>query len=817
MSVSIDKETADEGDARRVLASWLDDYAGGRCDRADMQESFLSVCRSNPDAPWDALALLDQYQRRGKIDGALARTLKADIAQLVFGNANQTGTPSRDPTEATLDTTGSRWRKLIAETQDGGGEQPADPPTADVERPFADPTLFRRDFDPATRPPPATLERRDERRDERPDDAPALRRPKPRDAKPNVKPNDVLRDRYELLSILGRGSSGTVYKALDRHRADLADTARYVAVKVLNLDYHNRPEALATLEREFHQAQSLSHPNVVSVFDLDRDGDTQFIVMELLEGELLADIMRRLNGPMRRHHAMAIISSVGAALAHAHRRDIVHADLKPRNIMITSTGELRVLDFGFARHRPLDLHSASALHAVPVSAPAYASVERVTGSEPHPSDDVYSLACIAYELLSGEHPFGGRSALLARANGRRPRNIPGLTRKQMQTLNRALLWGRGERKIDVVDLLAGLSASEAPQKLVPPEELVAYDGRGRWRRRALGLFVFLLMAGAAAAGFVYLERNPPPIRPAEPAAAPPQSDSAPAAVENDDTKAAATAPPDTAAPVEVASEADAIESQREASHNARSSAHRGLGRAGVRQGHVRRNRERWLGAHRGRAPRLEGASRDLPLEPARQLGGAGHGFRGHRSGHRNDSGRREHRDPDDSAGLRCRRREHRSVPGRDRAGAGRCDARRALARGSDRRRRRLTLASAPGATMKVRFSDQAIRCRVTSAELQQLLTGRAVALELCLPRDRRFRINVRPAALETWQLDSDPTGIWVTIPRSQLQALAQSLPSKQGIEHGFETTEGSVAVTFEVDLTEGSRVGLKPDLQGGLV
>jgi hypothetical protein len=95
MSVSIDKEPADEGDARRVLASWLDDYAGGRCDRADMQESFLSVCRSNSDAPWDALALLDQYQRRGKIDSELARTLKADIAHLVFGNANQSFTYSQ--------------------------------------------------------------------------------------------------------------------------------------------------------------------------------------------------------------------------------------------------------------------------------------------------------------------------------------------------------------------------------------------------------------------------------------------------------------------------------------------------------------------------------------------------------------------------------------------------------------------------------------------------------------------------------------------------------------------------------------------------
>jgi len=110
-----------------------------------------------------------------------------------------------------------------------------------------------------------------------------------------------------------------------------------VAVKVLKLDYQNSPAALAALEREFHQAQSLSHPNIVSVFDLDRDGDTYFIVMELLQGELLADVMARLRGPMQRQHALALISSVGAALAHAHRRDIVHADLKPRNIMITST------------------------------------------------------------------------------------------------------------------------------------------------------------------------------------------------------------------------------------------------------------------------------------------------------------------------------------------------------------------------------------------------------------------------------------------------------------------------------------------------
>jgi hypothetical protein len=104
--------------------------------------------------------------------------------------------------------------------------------------------------------------------------------------------------------------------------------------------------------------------------------------------------------------------------------------------------------------------------------------------------------------------------------------------------------------------------------------------------------------------------------------------------------------------------------------------------------------------------------------------------------------------------------------------------------------------------MKVRFSDRAIRCRATSPELEQLLTGRAVALEVCLPRDRRFLVNVRPSALETWQLDSDPTGIWVSIPRSQLAALAKTLPSTKGIEHGFETAEGSVVVSFEVDVRD---------------
>ena len=554
MSLSIDKDLGEQGEnagenARAVLASWLDDYIAGRCDRADMQAQFLSVCRSNPDAPWDALALLDQYQRRGRIDMALARSLKTDIAQLVFGVANQTETKSdagqnQDTTDVTIDTTGSRWRKLMADR---------DPASINTEPAFVDPTTLRRDLDePVTRPPPplrlheeepppvrevrepnietkpdarpepmvesrmeprrephfdsrgeAKLDRAEEARapEIRPQPAPARERPVRASIAPVGVSSDVLRDRYELISVLGRGSTGTVYKAVDRHRAHLDPASRCVALKVLKLNYQDRPDELGQLEREFHQAQSLSHPNVVSVFDLDRDGNVYFIVMELLEGELLADILKRLDGkPMARHYALGIISSAGAALAHAHQRGVVHADIKPRNIMITTSGEVRVLDFGFARDRPLDLHTAPGLHDGPTAAPAYASVERVNGSEPHPSDDVYSLACVAYEMLSGKHPFGGRSAPLARAHGRPPQKIPGLGGKQQQALQRALLWTRGERRIDILELLAGLGCGEVSGRLGIPEEIVTSQSSSS---RSAAILVTLFMLFAAGGYFVW--------------------------------------------------------------------------------------------------------------------------------------------------------------------------------------------------------------------------------------------------------------------------------------------------------------------------
>ena len=113
--------------------------------------------------------------------------------------------------------------------------------------------------------------------------------------------------------------------------------------------------------------------------------------------------------------------------------------------------------------------------------------------------------------------------------------------------------------------------------------------------------------------------------------------------------------------------------------------------------------------------------------------------------------------------------------------------------------------------MNVRFSAQAVRCRVTRTELDLLLLGRAVTLQVALPGDHKFRVNIRPGVLGAgsagtrngWQLDSDPTGLWLTVPRAQLESLAQSLPSKEGISQTFDTSEGGVRVTFEVDLRKG--------------
>jgi hypothetical protein len=524
MNASIDKDPAGEGeDARGVLASWLDDFSAGKCERADMQESFLSVCRGNPDAPWDALALLDQYQRRGKIDAALVRELKAQIAQLVFGVANQTEA-SREG-EATLDTSGSRWRKLLAERdpntinnapaeQDEPEDRDEDEYEEDDDQAVEPPSVRSREptfgAKPARPAPPAARVAAAESMPRAPVPKAPPRVEQPKVAQPKTDHGRrILRDRYELISIIGRGSMGVVYRALDRHRAHLPEASRRVAVKLFKQDYRDRPDLLADLEQQFHLAQSLSHPNVVSVFDLDRDGDNYFLVMELLEGELLSEVLRRLEGQaMAKEKAFAVINQVGGALLHAHRRNVAHGDVKPRNVMVTTDGEIKVLDFGFVRRQPLERRAVEALQddlVMAAAAPAYASMERAFGEAPHISDDVYSLACMAYELLSGQHPYGGRSGTFARSHARDPKRISGLTHRQWHALHRALRPARADRKIELEQLLQGLGCLDArPQPYTPHELALRAPESSRFARK---LAIATLVFGASIGVVMFVLRQ----------------------------------------------------------------------------------------------------------------------------------------------------------------------------------------------------------------------------------------------------------------------------------------------------------------------
>src|SRR6202453_2401383 len=166
---------------------------------------------------------------------------------------------------------------------------------------------------------------------------------------PSIEIGRVLRGRYVLERRLGSGSKGTVFKALDRYRADLPEAQQYVAIKILHaaINDNNREKLLAKLRQEFHCVQMLSHRSIVNVFELDRDGDLDFFTMEYLDGELLSGVMARLHPlPLSRPQAWAIIREIGFGLEHAHARNVVHADLKPHNIMITRSGEVRILGFG---------------------------------------------------------------------------------------------------------------------------------------------------------------------------------------------------------------------------------------------------------------------------------------------------------------------------------------------------------------------------------------------------------------------------------------------------------------------------------------
>ena len=311
----------------------------------------------------------------------------------------------------------------------------------------------------------------------------------------------MLLGRYKIESRLGVGTSGSVYQAVDRVRNEHAHIDGRVALKIVHAGPDTPASVLDKLRHEFYCAQKLSHPSIVKVFELEGSDDLAFFTMELLDGEPLADLMKRSQPKeLPRPQAWTIIREIGDGLAHAHSRNVVHGDLRPQNVMVLKSGGLRLLDFGGGQG------AANAGDVTAALTLAYASCQVLEGAEPNQRDDIYALSCMAYELLTGTHPFQRRSALEARAAGMTAKEPKNLSQGQWQALQRGLDWDSDERPRSVQEWLNDLVLSASSRWKKPTEEASA-DGSAGSGGRGPGLTRWALALGlplAVAAGWAVL-------------------------------------------------------------------------------------------------------------------------------------------------------------------------------------------------------------------------------------------------------------------------------------------------------------------------
>ena len=210
----------------------------------------------------------------------------------------------------------------------------------------------------------------------------------------------MLDNRYEILERIGTGGMAVVYKA-KCHRLN-----RLVAIKILKSDLAQNEEFRRRFNAESQAVAQLSHPNIVSVYDVSRGGDTEYIVMELIDGITLKQYMEK-RGQLNWRESLHFITQIMRGLSHAHSRGIIHRDIKPQNIMVLRDGSVKVADFGIA----CLADSAQTLTQEALGSVHYISPEQARGDRPDARSDIYSSGVVLYEMLTGRLPFEGESAV----------------------------------------------------------------------------------------------------------------------------------------------------------------------------------------------------------------------------------------------------------------------------------------------------------------------------------------------------------------------------------------------------------------------
>ena len=210
----------------------------------------------------------------------------------------------------------------------------------------------------------------------------------------------LLAGRYELIEKIGEGGMAVVYKAKDRL------LNRYVAIKILRPEFTQDEQFLDSFKRESQAAAGLQHPNIVSIYDVGRTGNINFIVMELVDGRPLSDFIKE-NGHLDYKTTIDIAKQVASALAIAHKHQIIHRDVKPHNIMITSDGVAKLTDFGIAR--AVSKATMVADTSKIIGSVHYFSPEQARGAYVDERSDIYSLGIVMFEMLTGRVPFDGET------------------------------------------------------------------------------------------------------------------------------------------------------------------------------------------------------------------------------------------------------------------------------------------------------------------------------------------------------------------------------------------------------------------------